>query len=119
MSSSRKMSPKASPSRVAKLVERLQSDFLDGIHQTPNRFEVSVDIKGYKEDDISVTIKNVLLVIAGFNGQEEDITGPPSLYREFPVPDNVDKHCMRTFLDQDEHTLYVGAPYKKEILNDF
>ncbi|CAK8692119.1 uncharacterized protein LOC143463172 [Clavelina lepadiformis] len=81
----------------------------------PDKFEVDIDVKGFKPSDLIVKTEGTRLVIRAKSNTDTDEKGPNSvikeLKREFELPCNINPYDVVSFLMPDGY-LRVEAPVR-------
>jgi HSP20 family molecular chaperone IbpA len=92
-----------------------QSIPIQGVVQRGDVYRISVDVDGFKPEEITISLKeNTLTIEAKMDRKMDDGSKLQQEFtREMTVPDDVDENSLKSFLGADG-ILSVEAPYKSD-----
>jgi len=119
------VSPFAEIARITGQLERLrrQLGMVGGVVPRNDRFEVQLDVQGYKPEDLNVCVQDNILTVSGTH-EEKNKDGTHYQHRHFSrsfiLPGNVEADKIKSSLSKDGRIscLRVEAPLKQLAIED-
>lgn len=96
-------------------MRRRRMDLEPKIEMNKDSFNVKLDVRGYKPEELTVTVDDQSLILSGRH-EEKSEDGSRCMAREFKrvvsIPKEVDVEQLKSCLATDGRTLRVEAPVK-------